>query len=368
MHTVLVLGGYGFFGARIAEGLAHNPSIRLLIAGRDHSRATDVVRMLELPDDHAVRLDAASSDLAPSLRALGVDTLIHTAGPFQGQNYKVASDAIEARANYIDLADGRRFVAGIDALDDAARDMGVVVVSGASSVPGLSSAVVDRYASAFRCIESIRLGIASGARVPGLATVRGVFGYCGKPFQRLEDGVWAETHGWLDLMRYEFPEPIGRRWLGSCDVPDLQLFPKRYGSVSTVTFHAGFASDLGHLFVWIMAGLVKAGVVPSMVPLAGPLNRSSRLMEPFMSDKGGMFVELEGVGRDGHRAKRRWCITAARNHGPYIPCGAAIALAGKLADGAEFRKGARPCMGLLTVEEYLAPLHTLDIRVVADPL
>jgi hypothetical protein len=81
-----------------------------------------------------------------------------------------------------------------------------------------------------------------------------------------------------------------------------------------------------------------------------------------------MFVELEGVGRDGRQAKRRWCIIAARNHGPYIPCGAAIALAGKLADGAELRMGAQPCMGLLTVEEYLAPLRALDIRVVVDPV
>lgn len=196
-----------------------------------------------------------------------MNTLIHTAGPFQGQDYKVASDAIEAGANYVDLADGRRFVAGIGTLDDAARDKGVVVVSGASSVPALSSAVVDEYAPAFQNLESIRLGIGSGARAPGLATVRGVFGYCGKPIQRLENGTWVETHGWLDLTRYEFPKPVGRRWLSSCDVPDLEIFPKRYGSVRTVTFHAGFASDLGHLFVWMMAGLVKTGVVPSLAPL-----------------------------------------------------------------------------------------------------
>ncbi len=344
MHTVLVLGGYGFFGARIAASLAQNPSIQVLIAGRDHSRAKSLARTLDLSDDHAVQLDASSHDLAPSLRSLGVNPLIHTAGPFQGQDYKVASDAVEAGANYIDLADGRSFVAGINALDETARNKGVVIVSGASSVPGLSSAVVDEYASAFQRIESIRLGIGSGARAPGLATVRGVFGYCGKPFRRLENGIWAETHGWLDLTRYEFPEPVGRRWLGSCDVPDLELFPKRYRSVRTVSFHAGFASDLGHLFVWIMAGLVKAGAVPSMAPLAGPLNQLSRLFEPFVSDKGAMFVELEGVGRDGRQAKRRWCITAAQNHGPYIPCGAAIALARKLADGAELQVGAQPCM------------------------
>ena len=368
MHTVLVLGGYGFFGARIAEGLVGNSNVRLLVAGRDLARAQSEARALRLPDDHAVRLDASSPDLPEALRSLGVNTVIHTAGPFQGQDYKVASDAIKANSNYIDLADGRRFVSGIDALDDAARGSGVLVASGASSVPALSSAVVDRYAPAFGRLESIRLGIGSGARAPGLATVRGVFGYCGKPISRLENGAWTNTHGWLDLIRYEFPQPVGRRLLGSCDVPDLELFPKRYGAVRTVTFHGGFASNFGHLFVWMMASLVRAGVIPTMAPLARPLNLLSRWLEPIVSDKGAMFVELEGVGMDGRAMKRRWYILAARNHGPYIPCAAAIALAGKLAGGAELQSGARPCMGMLTVEECLAPLHALDVRVVADPV
>lgn len=312
-------------------------------------------------------MDAASRGLASHLRSLGVNTLIHTAGPFQNQNYKVASDAVDAGVNYIDIADDRRFVTGIRALDDEARRKGVVVVSGASSVPCLSSAVVEEYAHAFQRIESIRIGIGSGARAPGLATVRGVFGYCGKPIRRLENGRWVETHGWLDLKRYEFPSPVGRRWLSSCDVPDLELFPERYSSVRTVTFHAGFASDLGHLFVWAMAGLVKLGAIPSISRLARPLNQLSRWVEPFVSDKGAMFVELEGCGRDGPATRRRWCIVAANNHGPHIPCGAAIALAGKLAHGAEVCKGAQPCVGLVSVEDYLAPLRTLDIRVMADP-
>jgi len=37
--TVLVLGGYGFFGARISRALAGDARIRLLIGGRDKARA-----------------------------------------------------------------------------------------------------------------------------------------------------------------------------------------------------------------------------------------------------------------------------------------------------------------------------------------
>jgi saccharopine dehydrogenase-like NADP-dependent oxidoreductase len=324
-----------------------------------------VAHELRLPAEQVVQLDARDPRLSDLLRGHGAQTLIHTAGPFQAQDYSVAHAAIHAGCHYVDLADARKFVAGISALDASARERGVSVVSGASSVPGLSSAVIDQYLPHFERLDSIRIGISSGARSPGLATMRGVFGYCGKPFDVWQDGVWTSRWGWLDRIRYEFPAPLGARYLGRCDVPDLELFPHRYPSVKTVSFHAGFASNLGHLVVWSLAGLVKAGVLSSLVPLAPPLHRISQWMEPVVSDKGGMFVIMDGIARDGAPEQLRWHLIASQNHGPHIPCGAAIALARKLASGAPLPRGAMPCMGLLTVEEYLAPLSALDIQQIA---
>jgi len=363
--NVLVLGGSGFFGSRIASSLAHDSRIRLFLAGRDRRRVEEAARVLGLVPAQALCVDAHGPNLSSELRQRGIDVVVHTAGPFQGQNYDVARAAIAARCHYFDLADGRSFVNGIGALDSEACDRGVTVVSGASSVPCLSSAVVDRYAPRFRELTAIRIGIGSGARAPGIATVRGIFGYLGKPFTRFERGQWVVTHGWMDLKRHRFPAPLGARWLGSCDVPDLELFPQRYAPVSTVTFHAGFASDVGHLVVWTLAGAVRAGVLRSGAPFASPLNWLSRLLEPVVSDKGGMFVTLEGIGQDGAALALTWNLLAARNQGPQIPCAAATALVRKLASGQRLAVGAMPCVGLLSVEEYLEPLRDLDVREVA---
>jgi saccharopine dehydrogenase-like NADP-dependent oxidoreductase len=364
LHTVLVLGGYGFFGSRICAALIRAPSIRLLIGGRSGARAVAAARVLGLGADQGVALDAGDVGLAARLRALGVNTLIHTAGPFQNQGYAVAHAAIEAGCNYVDLADGRDFVAGIGVLDGAARARPVTVVSGASSVPALSCAVLDRYRERFQRVSAIRIGISSGARVPGLATVRGIFSYCGLPFRCWREGAWTIAHGWLELTRHHFPPPVGARWLGSCNVPDLELFPLRYAGVSSVSFQAGFASDIGHLVVWNLACMVKAGWLRSAAAFAGPLNRVSRWVEPFVSSNGAMFVTLEGVGHDGAPQQTTWYLLAGHNHGPHIPCGPAIALAHKLACGVALPAGAMPCTGLLTVEEILAPLRELDIREV----
>lgn len=366
MHTVLVLGGYGFFGHRICASLAADPSIRLLVGGRHHERALETVLRLGLGTDQALAIDANHSDFGPLLKESGAEILVHTAGPFQQQDYRVARAAVEAGCHYIDLADGRQFVAGIAALDDAARARDVSIISGASSVPALSSAVVDRYQGRFARLESIELAISSGARAPGLATVQGIFGYAGHPFHYWSNGEWATAHGWLGLRRHRFPPPLGARWLCRCDIPDLVLFPGRYPDVAAVTFEAGFASDLGHLAVWTLARLVKARVLPSATPFAAPLNRLSRWIEPLVSDKGGMFVRLKGLGHDGKPLRITWNLLAQHNHGPHVPCGAAVALTQKLCSNVRLPSGAMPCMGLLSVEEYLAALPGLNLTEIVE--
>ena len=365
-HRVMVLGGYGFFGERICAALAQFPGITLFVAGRDANRARKLAARLDVSTEHAVQVDVHAEQLTGTLVRHGIATVINTVGPFQQQKYEVPLAAIMAGCNYIDLADSREFVVGISALDERARQAGVAVISGASSVPALAMAVIDRFLSQFKQLETIRMGIASGARTPGLGTMRSIFSYCGKPFTRKVKGEWETTYGWLDLKRHCFPEPVGPRLLGSCNVPDLSLIPSRYPSVHTATFHAGFASDLGHLVVWSLSGLVRLGLLRSVVPFASILNRISLWMEPMVSDKGAMFVAMEGRDHDDLVLRKTWNLLASNNHGPNIPCGAALALANKLAQGTSLPKGAMPCVGLISVDEYLASLRHLDITEIVE--
>ena len=361
-QTVLVLGAYGFFGTRICEALAKNPRIRLILAGRDLAKATALAYQIGLSAEHARAVDATDPGLALRLRKLGVTTLIHTAGPFQGQGYEVARAAINAGCTYIDLADGRSFVNNIAKLDAEARAAGVAVVSGASSLPALTSAVVDKYRGEFSRLDAIRIGITSGGVIPGVATLHAILGYCGKPFRTLENGAWVNVYGWLDTMQVDFQKSVGERRISRCDVPDLELLPRRFAGVKTVSFHAGFASSTAHRFVEKLATLVKDGRMKSAVPFARPLYTLGRWLRPVFSDRGAMFVKLEGLHENGAPYALTWTLVARENHGPNIPCAASIALANKIAAGAKVPAGARPCLGLLTVEDLLAPLKGLSIR------
>lgn len=359
---ILVLGGYGVFGSRIAAMLAAQ-GCDVLVAGRDGSKARQMAEFIGLPSDNGLGLDAHDGTLAHVLSQRQVNLVIHTAGPFQGQGYTVARAAIQAGAHYIDLADGREFVSGISQLDEEARQQHVLVVSGASSLPALSSSVVDRYRARFQRIDQIRLAIASGARAPGLATMRGVFSYCGRPFMRWENGEWRKAWGWLDTRYIAFPGEVGGRFCGSCDVPDLVLFPKRYGA-GTVTMHAGYANALSHLGIVGLSWLTRLHLLPGITGLVRPLRKISEWTEPLISDKGGMEVMLTGVGHEGETVTLKWYLLARQNHGPYIPCGASVALALKLVRGMSMPTGAMACMGLVSTEEYLGALSQLDITEV----
>jgi hypothetical protein len=361
-QTVLVLGAYGFFGSRICEALAKNPRIRLILAGRNLAKATALAYQIGLSAEHARVLDSTDPDLALRLRKLGVNTLIHAAGPFQGQGYEVARAAIKAGCSYLDLADGRAFVSGITKLDAEARAAGVAVISGASSLPALSAAVVDRYRGEFSRLDAIRIGITSGGVIPGPATLRAILGYCGKSFRTLERGAWTPVHGWLDTQVFDFQKTVGPRRISRCDVPDLEVLPARYPGVKTVSFHAGFASTTAHQLVERLATLVKDGRLKSAAPFARTLSTLGRWLQPLFSDRGAMFVKMEGLHENGAPYALTWTLVARENHGPNIPCAASIALANKIAAGAKLPAGAMPCVGLLAVEDIMAPLKGLSIR------
>src|SRR5690606_11555654 len=157
------LGGYGNFGRRIVEALASEPGCRVFVCGRNIELATRLARQRG-GSAEPLSLDCHAPGFSAELRRIGATLVIHAAGPFQRQSYAVPEACIVAGAHYIDLADGREFVCGIGSLDEKARANSVLVVSGASSLPALSSAAIDELKTRFSTIDSIDHGITSGAK------------------------------------------------------------------------------------------------------------------------------------------------------------------------------------------------------------
>jgi saccharopine dehydrogenase-like NADP-dependent oxidoreductase len=342
---VVVLGGYGNFGARISRALTGDPGIELVVAGRDAERAQSLAASL---GGAGTAIDAAHPGLAEALQRLGAGLVIHTAGPFQGQDYSVARACAAAGAHYIDLADGRRYVCDFAAaLGDEFAKAGRTAITGASTVPALSSAVIDAARQRWGEIAAIDVCIAPAQRAPrGEATLAGVLSYCGGPIRVWRDSRWQVLHGWADPAPVRFARLRPRRG-ALCDIPDLELFPQRYAGVRDVMFRAALEVGLTQSVFAGVAWLRKRGWIDRPQRLARALHRSGRLVDWLGTPDGGMVVRIAtAVG------EHAWHITAPNHHGPEIPCMAAILLARKLAAGVPVPQGAMPCMGLLTLDEF----------------
>jgi len=363
--TILVIGGTGHFGGRICRRLLGEPNTNLVVSSRSISSAQNLSKELKqiAPDYEvtAASLDQCSDNFERDLEKISPDIVIHTVGPYQGQNYRVAEACVAAKSHYLDLADGREFVEGFAQLDALAKEAGVLLVSGASTLPGLSSAVVDHFRNEFQLIRSINVSIAPAHQTPrGIGTISAVLSYCGKPFKVLENGKQITRYGWQDLRWQQYPD-LGKRLSAACDVPDLSILPGYLPGIQTVTFHAALEARWEQLALWCMGWLTRSGVITDWSKLIPLFNIISEKLIRLGSDKGGMHIHFSGIGKDEAPKDIKWFLTAKNNHGPEIPCIPAVILARKLVTDEIRTRGALPCLGLISLEDFDHEVSSLDI-------
>ena len=145
---VVVAGGYGVFGSRLAELLLRDGH-EVIVAGRDRARAEALAANLGC--------DALAVDIAAAPEALFVarpDVVVDAVGPFQGyagDPYRLARLCIAQGADYLDFSDDARFTAGIAALDFAPDTL----VASFHGMPERTLHLGDPYHC--QCVKSARL-------------------------------------------------------------------------------------------------------------------------------------------------------------------------------------------------------------------
>ena len=313
-HCVLVVGGAGAFGSRLVDGLIRTSGFEVVIAGRDLARAEACATALG-SRARAMRLDTRA--VTPeALRASGAFAAVDAAGPFQGAQYRFARAAIAAGMHYVDLADARDFVAGFGALDPEARAAGLVALTGASSTPALSHAVLDRLTRGWRRIDTVEIAISPGNRnAPrGLSVMQAILSYAGRPVRVFADGVWTAQAGWGRPLRRDMPG-LGKRWLSLCETPDLDLVPARFAPRDTAIFRAGLELSVMHLGLYAASLRCRRGCSGRSRPFAGLFRWAAERLKFFGSDRGGMMVVAAGTTPKARPSARS---------GPWSPSGGTV--------------------------------------------
>jgi short-subunit dehydrogenase len=357
---ILVIGGYGNFGKRLVDSLLAHYDYEVYVAGRSQNKAENFIQYALKKYSKKVcfiQLDVLSPNLKERLSSVNPDLVVNASGPFQlqreGNDYCVARACIAAKCHYVDFADDRAFVVNFSAaLDAEAKENGVMLVSGASTVPGLSSAVIDEFLPEFTNLEAIKYGISPGNQTErGEATVGSILSYAGKSFNTLTNSRKQVIYGWQNLNRYDFGSPLGKRWMSNCDIPDIDLLPHLYPTIKTVHFQAGLEVTLLHVGLWFLSWFSRVGLIKNLARYTKILTRMSEWFIPLGTDKGGMYVELCGSDQNGRPKRINWQLVAENGVGINVPTIPSELIIKLLAEGKAL-PGAMPCVGFFSLSEF----------------
>jgi saccharopine dehydrogenase (NAD+, L-lysine-forming) len=253
-QSILIAGGYGVVGQRIAAELA--PDYSVIVAGRhlEHAKATAAAI------GHGVRSRLIDVTVEASIAAAleGVATVVSC---IDQPRRSLLHAAIERGLRYTDITPHLVELgsgAAYEEIGAAARASGARVVLGTGIVPGISNVIVRALAHTLGgadVIETSLLLSASDASGPAS------FDYFVKeltmPFAVHVDGVDRPAQAFSDPRVIEFPSPFGPRSAYLFPFSDQVLYPRTMGAQTALTRLAIEPARLGRL----LAASVRLGAV-----------------------------------------------------------------------------------------------------------
>jgi hypothetical protein len=357
--TILILGGYGIFGGRLADLLADDPRLTLVVAGRSLEKAQAFCRqrpatacLVPVTLDRNGDLDAALVEIRP-------DILVDATGPFQvygNDPYRLVKACLRHGIHYLDFADGSAFARGISAFDAEARAKNLFILSAVSSFPVLTAAVVRHLAADVVSVTDVEAGIAPSPYAGvGPNVIRAIASYAGRPLQLRRDGREQTAYGLTESRRFVIAAPgrlpLHSRRFSLVDVPDLTMIPDAMPDLRSIWVGAAPVPEIFLRALNGLATLVRRKLFPGLLWLA-PLFDFVINRFRWGEHRGGMYVAVDGIGDDGKPRRAEWHLIAEGTDGPLIPSMAIAAIIGKALTGVQPRPGARVATQALELADY----------------
>jgi len=366
---ILILGGYGTFGSRLARLLIEEPNVKLIIAGRSIKQAEDFCQKLNSNRSSAVYLDRNEFDIEKQIASIRPNLLVDASGPFQlyeNDPYRIVKMCINQSIDYIDLADGSRFVRDIRQFDQQAKQKNIFVLSGVSTCPVLTATVVRYLARDLKNIHSIKGGIAPSPRVDiGRNVIRAISSYAGKPMLKVQNGQLTTSYALTETMNYTISPPgylpLTNRHFSLVDVPDHEILRDLWPNVDSIWFGAGPIPSSLHYLLNSLAWLVRCRIIPSLLPFTSIFHRTLNIVRWSGESHGGMFVSIEGTNKFDEKIDKSWHLIAKDDTGPFIPSMGIAAIVHRILNGKKPLSGARSAITDLDLDDYERLFNKYDI-------
>jgi saccharopine dehydrogenase-like NADP-dependent oxidoreductase len=248
-QSVLIAGGYGVVGRRVAAHLARD--YRVLIAGRHQAQANIVAAGI---GHHAVGREIDVTNGRSIAAALdGVTAVVSCID--QPQRLLLHA-AIERGLAYTDITPHLVELGRAEAYDDlciASKRSGARVVLGTGIVPGISNVIVRALANNLDGAEKIVTSLLlSASDTSGPASLDYFAKELTMPFEVHTDGQDVAAHAFTDPTLIEFPPPFGPRWAYLFPFSDQVLYPRTMGAKTVLTRLSLEPPRLGRLLAVVL--------------------------------------------------------------------------------------------------------------------
>ncbi len=175
------------------------------------------------------------------------------------------------------------------------------------------------------------------------------------------DGQEVNRFGWFDEEKLTFPDAVKGRKVYTVDSPDLALFPKHF-KAQTVAFKAGLELNVMNRGLTLLAHLNRRQPLSNLTNQAKLMTRLSLLLYPLGSPQGAIVVSIEGEKVRQH--VRRTLAIVAPEDGPLVAAAPAVLLTKRLLDDSLTKRGAFPCVGLVSFAELKVLLEPKRFQII----
>ncbi len=357
LTKILIIGGYGVFGGRLCELVSDIENLTVFVGGRTLSKA----------EKHCIKVDQGLANFIPikldrdnigvALNRYDPDIVIDASGPFtlnRPNPFGVIEACITAKTHYLDLADGSDFVMGVSNYDEAAKAAKIAVISGLSTCPALTGAVINEIAKEMT-ITDIEMGVApSPFAGMGLSVIKTIFSYAGAPIKLVRHGKFIYANALTEHRSATIAPPnsmpLHARRFALVDAPDLQIFKSSYPNFQNIWMGAGTQPEFMLRMLIILSKFRALFRLPDFGFLSGFGHWFLNTFR-FGEHRGGLYIKVKGR-KDEIEAVREWHLIAEGDDGPMIPSMAAAAVIKNIIDGQPMKPGARSADRELRIRDF----------------
>jgi len=145
--------------------------------------------------------------------------------------------------------------------------------------------------------------------------------------------------------------PLNNRRFSLVDVPDHQILRDLWPNINSIWIGAGPIPEILHRLLNSLAWLVRWRLISSLSPFTSLFYRVMNVVR-WGEHRGGMFVSIEGIDKQGQKIERSWHLLAEGDAGPFIPSMGIAAIVHRILEGKKPISGARAAVTDIELEDY----------------